>query len=167
VGLEEDGRLRISVEDRCPVCGMAVHVHPKNAAAIELQSGESFYFCGAGCMMKAWLHPEIFLGHPKQALKRAVALDYFDGTPLDALLARWVAGSDVVGPMGPALVPLAGEEDQATFIQRHGGARTFTLGELDDALWEAITGKKAAMKPGGERPPAASVPAAASGPAAP
>jgi copper chaperone NosL len=159
-GLTEDGAMQVSVEDRCPVCGMAIHEHPKFASAIELDSGESYYFCGTGCMMKSWLHPEIFLGHPKEALKRAFTLDYFDGSPLDALKAFWVAGSDVIGPMGPALVPLASEEDQATFMERHGGAKTFTLGELDDVLWETITGKKATMKPGGKKQHAASMPAA-------
>ncbi len=105
-GLEMDGTMNISPSDRCPVCAMNVKKHAKFAAAIELENGETHYFCGTGCMIRTWLHPEVFLNVDKKQLKRAVVKDYFTGKPLDAMQAYWVAGSDVIGPMGPALVPL-------------------------------------------------------------
>ena len=105
---------------------------------------ETYYFCGTGCMLRTWLHPEAFLGADKSQLRRGVARDYFTGKPLDAGEAIWVAGSDIVGPMGPAIVPLADEASVAKFKQRHGGKATFKLSDLDDAMWEKLTGKKAA-----------------------
>lgn len=146
-GLDAAGGMQISAGDRCPVCGMRVEMHKKFASAIELEDGKAYYFCGTGCMIKSWLHPEVFIGSAKAQLKRAVAPEYFAGKYVDALTARWVAGSDVVGPMGPALVPLKDDADLATFKKRHGGKTTFKLAELDDAKWEAITGKKATMRP--------------------
>lgn len=145
--LDGEGRMQFSEGDRCPVCGMAVSKHKKFASAIELKDGKAYYFCGTGCMIKSWLHPEVFIASSKEQLKRAVTPEYFAGKYVDALAARWVAGSDVVGPMGPALVPLKDDADLATFKKRHGGKATFKLGELDDATWEAITGKKATMRP--------------------
>jgi len=142
-GLAEDDQLRLSPDDRCPVCAMRPAEHAKHAAAIALEDGTTFYFCGTGCMTRSWLHPEVYLGVDKGRVARAVVQEYLDGKPVDALSAHWVAGSDVMGPMGPALVPLASEEDAATFESRHGGRHRYRLGELDDARWKEITGKPA------------------------
>ncbi len=151
-GLDADGAMHVGPEDRCPVCAMNVKKHEKFAAAIELKNGETHYFCGTGCMIRSWLHPEVFLGVDKSRLKRAVVKDYFTGKPLDAMEAYWVAGSDVVGPMGPALVPLKSESDREAFVKRHGGKVQFRMSEMTDEKWEKITGKKAASKPhGGKR----------------
>ena len=146
-GLDAQGQLQFSPTDRCPVCGMDVGLHRKFASAIELKDGVTYHFCGTGCMIKTWLHPEIFLGHDKAALKRAVAREYFEGLAVDALSASWVAGSDVVGPMGPALVPLKDDADLKTFTERHGAKTTFKLAELTDDAWKAITGKSPVMRP--------------------
>ena len=142
-GLDDRGHLRISTEDRCPVCAMPVSEHAKFASAVELRDGRTFYFCGTGCMIRSWMHPDIYLHAGRADLRRAVTRDYFAGEPLDASEAVFIAGSDVVGPMGPALVPLRGEEDVRTFTDRHGGKTTFRLADMDDARWEAVTGKKA------------------------
>ena len=77
---------------------------------------------------------------------RSVVQDYFDGQHVDALSVLWVAGSDVVGPMGPALIPIRDENTLDTFLKRHGGKVTFRPSDLDDEMWEAITGKQAVPK---------------------
>lgn len=151
-GLTAQGALQISETDRCPVCGMRPAKHQKFASAIVTKQGQTYYFCGTGCMMKGWLHPEVFLGRFKAALARAVTPEYFGGKPIDAMQARWVAGSDVVGPMGRVLVPLKDDADVEVFRKRHGGKTVFRLAELTDAKWLAITGKKATIRPGGMRP---------------
>ena len=140
--LDKDLSLRIDPADRCPVCAMPVIEHTKFAAAIQLVDGTTYYFCATGCMIKSWLHPEIFLGREKRALARPVVQEYLTGRPMDARDVVWVAGSDVIGPMGPYLTPLA-EAHLETFRNRHGGKRTFRLADMDDDLWESITGKKA------------------------
>lgn len=146
-GLDEAGQMQLNVEDHCPVCGMTVGPERKFASAIELRDGTAYHFCGTGCMLKGWLHPEVFLGKERGDLKRAVTPEYFDGAYIDASEAFWVAGSDVTGPMGSVIVPLKSPSDVDTFKQRHGGKETFRLKELDDARWKSITGKGATMKP--------------------
>lgn len=148
--LGEPAPAAVPATDRCPVCAMDPSKHPENAATIELDDGRTYHFCGTGCLLRTWLHPEVYLEVDRAHLKRAVVHEYFEGGELDAAAAVWVGGSDVVGPMGPALVPLASEEDAAVFRERHGGTHTFRLADLDDALWLEIKGKPAA--PGIEAP---------------
>lgn len=144
--LGPDLALRLDPADRCPVCAMTVRKYAKFAAAIQLVDGTTYYFCATGCMIKSWLHPEIYLGCDQKDLARPVVQEYLTGRPMDALDVIWVAGSDVIGPMGPYLTPLAGSNVE-TFMKRHGGQRTFRLAEMDDALWEAITRKPAKPAP--------------------
>jgi len=146
-GIDQAGLPQFSEEDRCPVCGMKILKHSKFASAIELKDGSAYYFCGTGCMIKSWLHPEIFIGQEKSQLKRALAPEYFRGRYIDALSARWVAGSDIIGPMGPALVPLKDEADLKVFQERHGGKHLFRLGELDDQRWASIIGERVKARP--------------------
>jgi nitrous oxide reductase accessory protein NosL len=93
-------------------------------------------------MLKAWLHPDIFLGTEASQLKRPVAIAYLSGEACDARDVFWVSGSDVVGPMGPALVPLKDEAHLEAFRRRHGAKNVFRLDELDHANWESLTGKQ-------------------------
>lgn len=143
LGLDENDRMQISAQDRCPVCGMKVIRYPKFSSAIRLANRDTFYFCSNGCMLKAWLHPEIFLQSSRQALSLAVVRDYFSGRQVDAREVFWIAGSDVIGPMGPAMVALQGRDSVDTFLKRHGGRKIFRLQELTDDLWFSLTHKPA------------------------
>ncbi len=137
--LSTDGRMRIGPSDRCPVCAMFPVRHPRTAAAMTLKNGDTFYFCSNGCLLRAWLRPTVYLGLACQAIDRMVVLDYFSGRSIEAHTAFWVAGSDVVGPMGPALIALVDATGLATFKKRHGATFVFSLDQLDDALWQRIS----------------------------
>ena len=139
--LDADGRMHFSAEDRCPVCAMRATTSPKFTSAIELKDGRTFYFCGTGCMIRSWLHPDVFLNVQPQDLRRAVVQDYFSGEHVNAMDVYWVAGSDVIGPMGPALVPLKSKSDLDAFQRRHGGKTIFRLADMTPEKWRSITGK--------------------------
>ena len=141
--LDDAARMQISPGDRCPVCAMQVDRHRKFASAIQLQDATTYYFCGTGCMLRSWLHPEIFLGVDRRTLQLPVVREYFSGRETDARRVIWVAGSDIVGPMGPTLVPVKDEVQLKVFKQRHGAQTVFRMSDLDDALWLKIKGKKA------------------------
>jgi copper chaperone NosL len=141
-GPDPEGHPRITPTDRCPVCGMYPAKSQRFAGAIELNDGRAFYTCGPGCLLKMHLHPEVFLKVDRSAIRRAIVQEYLQGKPIEAADATWVQGSDVIGPMGPAFVPLATAADLATFRERHGGKNVFRLSELDDARFEALTGRK-------------------------
>ncbi|MEL6177331.1 MAG: nitrous oxide reductase accessory protein NosL [Myxococcota bacterium] len=146
-GLDAQGQPHTSTADRCAVCGMSVAMFPKFASAIETQDKKTYYFCNPGCMLRAWTWPERHLGHANAQLSRAVVPEYFDGRCIDATRAHFVSGSDVLGPMGPAPVPLATEADAETFRKRHGGNQTFRLGALNPERWETLVGKPAHPSP--------------------
>ena len=133
VGVGAGGDMTISAEDRCPVCAMLPMRYPRFAAAIELQGG----------MLNAWLNPDIFLGTEAGQLKRPLVREYLSGQTLDAREVIWVSGSDVVGPMGPALIPLKGASDLEAFRRRHGAKHVFRLEELTHDTWQILTGRQA------------------------
>ena len=145
--LAADGRMQIGPADRCPVCAMFPARRPQAAAAMTLKSGQTYYFCGNGCLLRSWLRPTIYLGQVREAIDRLVVRDYFSGRPIDARTATWVAGSDVIGPMGPAIVALADPDQLATFKKRHGGTIVFSFEQIDDALWKQISRRELPDEP--------------------
>ena len=134
--------IKVGEEDRCPVCAMKVIRYPKFACTMELEDGRKFSFCAAGCMIRSWLHPEIYLKAEKSDIRKVWVQDYFTGQTIDGSAAFWVAGSDVVGPMGPTVVPLKSEADVESFKKRHGGKSVFHLKDLKDEKWNEINGKQ-------------------------
>ena len=137
--LSADGQMPLSESDRCPVCAMFPARRPQTAAAMTLKNGETFYFCGNGCLLRTWLRPTIYLGKKQDAIDRLVVQDYFSGQPIDGRTATWVAGSDVIGPMGPAIIGLGDPDQLAIFKSRHGGKTVFTFDQVDDDLWKQIS----------------------------
>ncbi len=132
-----DGRLQIDPADRCPVCAMFPARRPDAAAAMTFGDGSAVYFCSNGCLLRSWLRPMVYLDRPATEIDRLVVLDYFSGRPIDGRTAVWIAGSDVVGPMGPAIVALGDPDQLATFTRRHGGT-VFAFDRLDDELWRQM-----------------------------
>lgn len=132
-GLASDFEMQVSEEDRCPVCGKAVKAGAPLGAALALKSGTTYYFCETGCFLKAWIHQAEVLGRktPEDAI--GVVREYTGGRPVNAASVSFVAGSDVAGANGPAVVAVK-PADVKTFQERHGGKMTFRLREVDDAL---------------------------------
>ncbi len=142
--LDENGQMQLSPQDRCPVCGMNAIRYPKFNCAIQLKNKDTYYFCSVGCMIRSWMHPEIYLGTAGDMLERPIVREYFSGRQMDARNTIFVYGSDVIGPMGPALVPLLDERTLKVFKKRHGGKTQVMLNELNDDRWYEMTGRKMA-----------------------
>jgi len=144
--IDDKGQLHVQSGDRCPVCAMDVSKHEKFSGGIQLTTGKTYYFCGTGCLLRTWLNPLVYLDVDKGQLQKAVVRDYFSGENVDAGLVTWIAGSDIIGPMGPAIIPVLQDKDVAVFRERHGGKTLFHLDELTNDRWFEITGKKAVPK---------------------
>jgi nitrous oxide reductase accessory protein NosL len=142
VPLDENRQMQIRPADRCPVCGMKVIRYPKFNCAIQLKNTATYYFCSIGCMIRSWMHPDIYLGVSKNMLEQPIVREYFSGRQMDARDIIFVYGSNVIGPMGPALVPVLDERHLKVFKRRHGGNIQVQLNELNDARWVEITGRK-------------------------
>lgn len=135
-------KIQLGKDDRCPVCAMKVALYPKFACIMELADGRSYSFCSTGCMIRSWFHPEIYLKAPKSDIRSIWVQDYFTGQKINGVLAIWVAGSDVIGPMGPAMVPLKSERDAEAFKRRHGGTTMFHLRDLTEEQWREIANRQ-------------------------
>jgi nitrous oxide reductase accessory protein NosL len=141
MGPDENGKMRISAEDRCPVCAMRPAKYPEFSCAIVLTNGCTHYFCSSGCMINAWLEPERLLNTPRINLKRCIVRNYFTSEEIDGTTAIWIAGSDVIGPMGHAPLPVKTEEELTAFRRRHCASMVFSLPKLDLKTWKQISGK--------------------------
>ncbi len=142
--LDENYQMQVSPSDRCPVCGMRVIQYPKFNCAIQLKDTGTYYFCSTGCLIRSWMHPEIYLGLARELLERPMVREYFSGRQMDARETIFVYGSDVIGPMGPALVPVLDERHLKVFKRRHGGKIQVRLLDLNDARWYEMTGRNMA-----------------------
>jgi nitrous oxide reductase accessory protein NosL len=122
-------------KDLCPVCGMLVSKYPPWVATIVYKDGHAHFFDGAKDMFKFWFEPAKYAaGHDRAQMARLSVTDYYNLQPLDAKTALYVIGSDVLGPMGHELVPLANRADAEEFLKEHKGKRILRFDEVTQEL---------------------------------
>lgn len=107
---------------RCDHCGMKLD--PKSPFATEMVDGsKTEHFDTSRCALTEWL------AHGKRGTVRVQ--DYYDRKMRPASEVEFVVGSDVVGPMGPDLVPVDTAR-VAKFEKAHGGTHAYALGDIDE-----------------------------------
>jgi len=113
---------------RCSACGMKLA--PGSAWLSELvqEDGTKLTFDAPRCAFGA------SLGGKKGKLRFQ---DYYDKQWHDAAELRFVAGSNVLGPMGPDLVPVDPARAQK-FSQDHEGEKAFAVGEVTKAVLDDL-----------------------------
>jgi copper chaperone NosL len=116
-------------KDLCPVCGMLVSKYPNWVATVVYDDGHAHFFDGAKDMFK-YLHalPKYAPGRQLGRIAAIWATDYYNLAKIDARKAYFVSGSDVLGPMGHELVPLATRADADEFLKEHKGTKLFRFG---------------------------------------
>lgn len=125
-------------KDLCPVCGMLVSKYPNWVATIVYRDGHAHHFDGAKDLFKFWFDPPKYAtGHSREQMARIVVTDYYNLQSIDAKTAFYVIGSDVLGPMGHELVPLASQADAEEFMKEHkgkGGTRILRFDQVKQDL---------------------------------
>jgi nitrous oxide reductase accessory protein NosL len=124
-------------EDRCPVCGMSVLPFPEWIAQIRFRDGSTVFFDGCKDLFR-YLLSDAGRG-PANGSKDGdvVAIyvtNYYDGEAMAARPAWFVVGSDVMGPMGPELVPHRCRDAAEDFVKDHGGRRILTFDQIDEGV---------------------------------
>lgn len=122
--------------DRCPVCGMFVLPHPNWLASAVFADGSRYFFDGPKDLFKFLAEPSKYA--PATAgvpLETCQVTEYYTLQRVNAEDVFFVTGSDVLGPMGTELVPVAGAEALKTFIRDHGHEQIlrFTGRDLEPA----------------------------------
>jgi len=103
---------------RCARCGMKIDpTSPWNADV------DDRHFDTPRCALSTWVESG------KHGSVRVQ--DYYDRMFRPAADVRFVIGSDVIGPMGPELVPVDPAR-VAKFEKDHGGTRALALADLDE-----------------------------------
>jgi len=125
--------------DTCPVCGMFVSKYPAWVATVQYQDGHSHHFDGAKDMFK-YLHdlPKWAPGHRTEEIKAIGVTEYYGLQMIDARQAVYVIGSEVYGPMGHELVPLATEEDAREFMRDHKGVKIMRFAQVRPKLLKSL-----------------------------
>ncbi len=121
--------------DACPVCGMFPAKYPDWVATILWDDGEAVHFDGAKDFFKYLADLEKYApGRSRDQIAGMGVTEYYGLARIDAQLALFVIGSDVYGPMGHELVPIASEPDAADYMRDHAGKRLLRFDEVDAAL---------------------------------
>lgn len=117
--------------DACPVCGMFAAKYPDWVATILWDDGEAVHFDGAKDFFKYLADLAKYApGRVREQIVGMGVTEYYGLARIDAQLAMFVIGSDVYGPMGHELVPLASEPDAADFMRDHAGKRLLRFDEV-------------------------------------
>ncbi len=117
------GLLFAEDSGRCIRCGMIVEKHPRWEGRME-SADKVESFCAPKCLLFTYAGSDTGEG-VKLLLK-----DYYSTKFIDATAAWYVSGSDVMGPMGPDMVPFAKKEDAEAFMKEHKGKALFAWKEL-------------------------------------
>jgi len=133
--------------DTCPVCGMFVTKYPDWIATVLYRDGHAHHFDGAKDLFKYLLDLGKWApGHRAEDIALIGVTEYYGMTRIDARGAWYVVGSDVLGPMGHELIPLASRDDAEEFLRDHAGKGILRfdavtlelLGDLDDGRLDQV-----------------------------
>ena len=111
-------------KDRCPVCGMFVAPYPDWVSTIVLKDGSQIFFDGCKDLFRYYF--ELPEGEGKGTLDEIAEIyvtEYYSTQLVPANSVFFVLGSDVYGPMGKELIPVADKELAETFMRDHSGTQ--------------------------------------------
>ncbi len=117
-------------EPRCKNCGMKIDPTSQWRAELVGPDGAVTPFDTPRCALQSWRSG-------KTQAKSLRVQDYYDRQAKDGSEVRFVIGGDVVGPMGPDLVPVDPAR-VSKFIQDHAADRALKLEEITSDVLGAI-----------------------------
>lgn len=121
--------------DKCPVCGMFVAKYPDFAAQVQFRSGNVLHFDGAKDFFRYYQNISRYTpGRKPGDIAALFVTGYYSLTPIDALAAWYVTGSDVFGPMGKELVPFEKEAEAREFMRDHKGKKMLRFRDVTPAI---------------------------------
>lgn len=128
-----------SPQDRCAVCGMFVAKHKDFLAEFVFRDGSYAVFDGAKDMFRCYFDIAASLpGKTRKDIAAIYVTDYYSLKLIDGARAFFVAGSDILGPMGAELIPLAGEKDARSFLADHKGRSILKFSDVTPQLVKGL-----------------------------
>ena len=121
--------------DVCPVCGMFVAKYPEWVATVVFRDGKAEHFDGAKDLFKYLFDLAKYApGRSREDIAAIAVTEYYGLARIDAREAWFVIGSDVLGPMGHELVPLASAADAEDFLADHSGTQILRFDDVTPQL---------------------------------
>lgn len=121
--------------DRCPVCGMFVAPYPDWVATIQFDDGAQLFFDGAKDLFRYYFSlPNKQDPRTREQIAGIYLTEYYSTRLLPVETLYLVLGSDVYGPMGHELVPVAGEAAARSFVKDHQGTKILRFEQLTPQL---------------------------------
>jgi len=121
-------------QDRCPICGMFVAPYPEWTSIILFADGTQLFFDGAKDLFRYYFAlPSAADPRNRDDIKEILLSDYYSTRLLPVAQLYFVLGSDVYGPMGHELVPVAGKAAAETFARDHNGKSVLSFDQLTPA----------------------------------
>ncbi|HAO31476.1 MAG TPA: nitrous oxide reductase accessory protein NosL [Candidatus Competibacteraceae bacterium] len=118
---------------------MFVSLYPDWVATVLDQDGHAHHFDGAKDLFKYLLNRAKYAPGYRQAAIAAIGVTaYYSVVRIDARAAWYVIGSDVLGPMGHELVPLATEAESVDFQRDHKGQRILRFDDVTPAVLDQL-----------------------------
>lgn len=118
-------------QDRCPVCGMFVAPYSDWLATILFKDDSQLFFDGAKDLLRYYYSlPNENDARTRDDIVNLYLTDYYSTRLLPIGELFLVLGSDIYGPMGHELVPVAGEAAAKTFADDHKGKKIITFDQL-------------------------------------
>jgi nitrous oxide reductase accessory protein NosL len=114
---------------------MLVDERPRWIAGLNNAAGKQQRFCSPRCMF-AWMR-----GPHGSGCTDPWVTEYYTQKIAKVDEVFFIVGSDVIGPMGKSLVPVAGKEEAERFLEDHLGERIVTADEVTLELLKEIAGK--------------------------
>jgi copper chaperone NosL len=131
--------VKPTAKDKCPVCGMFVYKYPDWVAQAVFRDGTRLYFDGAKDFFKFYLDPPKYLpGKVRTDIVSVWVTDYYTLESIDGFQAYYVIGSDVLGPMGRELIPLAKEAEAREFLKDHKGTQVLRFRQVTPEIVKAL-----------------------------
>ena len=122
-------------KDRCPVCGMFVAPYPDWIATIVLGDGQQIYFDGCKDLFRYYFALPKGEGQGTQGeIAEIYVTEYYTTQRVPAKGVFFVLGSDVYGPMGKELIPVAGKDLAETFMRDHSGTQVLPFEKVTPAF---------------------------------
>ena len=121
----------IKKSDKCPVCGMFVSGYKNWLSEIIFIDGTYAVFDGPKDMFRYYLNIRKY--NPAKTASDISAIyitEYYSTELTDARKVFFVQGSDVNGPMGAELVPIASEKGAKEFMKDHKGKKVLRFSEV-------------------------------------
>jgi copper chaperone NosL len=126
--------------ERCRKCGMLVDQAPRWIAGLTNSTGAEERFCCERCMFAHLRSPE------GAGDRDAWVTEYYTQKRMSVGDVLFVKGSDVTGPMGKALVPIAGGAAAEQFLKDHYGSRILTADEITVDVLREVAGRPTGAK---------------------